>query len=132
MLTTCLLRNFQKVIQANAVNKSVKQRLKKRLGLPPARNIGSKDCQLFKNKTSLLLPPASCALSGDQSSHEEAGPSDESYQAYAYLASIPSQSNSADYGIFFWMLLLGATQQNLRLPMEARHLEAGPENPTHA
>eukprot|EP00438_Fugacium_kawagutii_P022209 Skav203942 [mRNA] locus=scaffold391:34381:40485:- [translate_table: standard] len=42
------IENFQKVIQhdaarAETVNKSVKQKLKKRLGLPPARNIGSKE-----------------------------------------------------------------------------------------
>lgn len=37
------IENFQKVIQSNTVNKSVKAKLKKRLGLPPARNIGSKE-----------------------------------------------------------------------------------------
>eukprot|EP00913_Durusdinium_trenchii_P034706 g32468.t1 len=36
------IENFQKVLQRD-VNKSVKQKLKKRLGLPPARNIGSKE-----------------------------------------------------------------------------------------
>ena len=40
------LRNFQKILQAPVVKKSVKQRIKKRLGLPPARNIGSKDMLL--------------------------------------------------------------------------------------
>ncbi|CAL1174128.1 unnamed protein product [Cladocopium goreaui] len=37
------IENFQKVIQSNTVDKSVKAKLKKRLGLPPARNIGSKE-----------------------------------------------------------------------------------------
>lgn len=37
------IENFQKVVQSNTVNKSVKAKLKKRLGLPPARNIGSKE-----------------------------------------------------------------------------------------
>ncbi|CAJ1344298.1 unnamed protein product [Effrenium voratum] len=36
------IENFQKVIQ-QPINKSAKQKLKKRLGLPPARNIGSKE-----------------------------------------------------------------------------------------
>ncbi|CAE8675982.1 unnamed protein product, partial [Polarella glacialis] len=37
--------NYQKVAQGRA-SKSVKQRLKKRLGLPPARNLGSKETKL--------------------------------------------------------------------------------------
>ncbi|CAE6973603.1 unnamed protein product [Symbiodinium natans] len=37
------IENYQKVLQARDIRKSVKQRLKKRLGLPPARNIGSKE-----------------------------------------------------------------------------------------
>eukprot|EP00933_Yihiella_yeosuensis_P043756 TRINITY_DN38688_c0_g1_i2.p1 TRINITY_DN38688_c0_g1~~TRINITY_DN38688_c0_g1_i2.p1 ORF type:complete len:476 (-),score=89.90 TRINITY_DN38688_c0_g1_i2:107-1534(-) len=39
------VENYQKVAQARA-KKSVKQRLKRRLGLPPARNIGSKETKL--------------------------------------------------------------------------------------
>lgn len=39
------IENFQKVLQ-QPVNKSVKAKLKKRLGLPPARNIGSKETKL--------------------------------------------------------------------------------------
>ncbi|CAE7856325.1 unnamed protein product [Symbiodinium microadriaticum] len=37
------IENYQKVLQSRDVKKSVKQKLKQRLGLPPARNIGSKE-----------------------------------------------------------------------------------------
>ncbi|CAE7763620.1 unnamed protein product [Symbiodinium sp. CCMP2456] len=37
------IENYQKVLQSRDVKKSVKQKLKQRLGLPPARNVGSKE-----------------------------------------------------------------------------------------
>eukprot|EP00931_Biecheleriopsis_adriatica_P060143 TRINITY_DN36104_c0_g1_i2.p1 TRINITY_DN36104_c0_g1~~TRINITY_DN36104_c0_g1_i2.p1 ORF type:complete len:682 (+),score=133.16 TRINITY_DN36104_c0_g1_i2:81-2048(+) len=43
------IENYQKVAQSRA-SRSVKQRLKKRLGLPPARNLGSKETKLAMKK----------------------------------------------------------------------------------